>query len=252
MNIAQNSSIDGDAQKKTYNRPFTLNKPNANSLDMCYYRDEAYNDIRRSKLMLFSDCLGENRHFITKSHYMENNRYKLVYDTLTHRVPSVLVDIIKSFVLNPLTKDDIIRYVEKSCVNRTIEKAKNSDIICTWENSDFVGIYHAICYKIACNLDTNSPINSDYIINKILSKDIVLMDIASMSSKQLCPNKYKDIEDKFNKRYSVERKVKYSELYKCRKCKKNQTVTERMYNRSWDEGVSLKITCVYCNHSWGG
>ena len=99
-------------------------------------------------------------------------------------------------------------------------------------------------------MDSQSCINSDYIKNKILNNDVDLQNVANMKSKELCPKKYEKIEKKINQRNNLERKIKYSELYKCRKCKRNQCTTERRYARSIDEGVDLTVTCVFCSHSW--
>ena len=217
-----------------YVRPFSLKYPNAISLNMEYYNNENYNNIRRCKLILFSHCLGDNDSFKKKidEHYNTNNSDK----EMSYK----------------LTKDHIIKYLEKGCLNKAINKSKEIDIRCLWDNEKFVNEYHSVCYKVACNIDNESVINSDYIFNKIINNEISLIDIATMNSKQLCPEKYKKIDEKFSKRNNVEPTIKCSEMYRCSKCKKNQTTTERVYNRSWDEGVSLKITCRYCNHSWGG
>lgn len=217
-----------------YIRPFSLKYPNAISLSMEYYENENYNRIRRCKLILFSHCLGNNDIF--KKRVDEQCKINNLDKEMSYK----------------LTKEYIIKYLEKGCLNKAINKSKEIDIRCLWDNKKFVDEYHAICYKVACNIDKESVVNSDYILNKIINNEVSIIDIASMNSKQLCPEKYKKIDEKVSKRNNVEAKIKCSEMYRCSKCKKNQTTTERVYNRSWDEGVSLKITCRYCNHSWGG
>ena len=92
--------------------------------------------------------------------------------------------------------------------------------------------------------------NSDSIKKKILNKDVNLQEVANMSSKELCPKKYEKIDQKINKRTNLELKIKFSELYKCSKCKRNQCTTERRYARSLDEGTDLTIHCLFCSHSW--
>jgi DNA-directed RNA polymerase subunit M/transcription elongation factor TFIIS len=201
-----------------YVRSFTLEYPNAISLNMEYYNNENYNNIRRCKLILLSHCLGDNNYFNCKS----------------------------------LKKEYLIKHLEKGCLNRSIKKAKEYDIRCIWDNEKFINIYHSVCYKVACNIDKSSIIDSDYIFNKIMNNDVNLMEVANMSSKQLCPEKYIKIDEKVNLRNAVETKVKYSEMYTCRKCKQNRTICERVYARSWDEGICIKVTCVYCSHSWSG
>ena len=156
------------------------------------------------------------------------------------------------FKLNELSKEYISEQLEKGCLNRAIKKAKEYNIRCIWSNPKFIDIYHSICYKVTINIDKNSSIKSDYIINKIINQDINLTDIANMKSKDLCPEKYVHIDEKMFKRTNLKRKIKFSELYRCKKCKRNQTTTERRYNRSLDEGVNLTIKCLFCGNTWGG
>ena len=189
---------------------------NSIPLNIKFYENENYNNKRRCKLILFGHCLGPND------------------------------------IIDKNKKEDIIKYIERSCLNKAIEKSNIFNIRCNWFDEKFIDIYHSVCYKVAVNIDACSSIKSDYMINKIISGDIDLNKIAYMSSKELCPEKYEKIVEKVNERYTLERKIKYSELYQCRKCKRNQTTTERCYNRSWDEGVSITIKCLFCGNSWGG
>ena len=150
------------------------------------------------------------------------------------------------------SKEFITKCIERGCLNRAIEKAKSYNIRCIWSNNKFLDLYHSICYKVACNIDSNSVVESNYILKKILKHEVDFKNIANMTSKELCPDKYGQIDDRINKRTNLEIKVKYSELYRCRKCKQNKTTTERRYNRSLDEGVNLTIHCTNCYHSWNG
>jgi hypothetical protein len=213
-------SYDADNVTVTVTDNYTSSEyTNSIPLNMDYYNDDKYNKLRRCKLIMFSHCLGE----------------KTIFDKSNNTT---------------YTKDYIIKYLEKGCLNRAITKAKEFDIRCIWDNDKFIFIYHSVCYKVACNIDNESSVKSDYILKKILNDDIELIEIAKLNSKQLCPEKYIKTDEKFNKRNNVELKIKYSEMYRCRKCKKNQTTTSRRYARSLDEGVDLTITCCYCNYSW--
>ena len=146
----------------------------------------------------------------------------------------------------------MVKELEISCLNQTMKKAKTLNIRCVWSNDKFVNLYHSICYKISVNLDEKSTVGSDYLKTKILNQEYSLEDITNMSTRELCPIKYQKLDQKLNKRMSLETKVKYSELYRCRKCKRNQCITERRYNRSLDEGVNLMIKCTFCGNSWNG
>ena len=152
----------------------------------------------------------------------------------------------------PYTKEYIVRNLERGCLNRAIEKARVYNIRGVWSNENFTNLYHSICYKVSSNLDKNSAVNSCYIRDKILDKTYKISEIPNLTSIDLCPQKYEKITQKINKRINLEQKKKYSELYRCRKCKLNQTTTERRYNRSLDEGTNLTIHCIHCGYSWCG
>ena len=182
-----------------------------------FYKNKAYNDVRRLKLILLSDILGKQEFF-----------KKLSYDD----------------------KTQFIMIVENSCLNESIRKSNEHDVHCVWSNNQFANIYHNICYQIFTNLDYDSGIFSKSLIKKIENNKINLHKIAKMNCKELCPEKYKEIEEKISKRNNIKKNLKYSELYHCRKCKKNQCTVEKRFNRSLDEGVNLTINCLFCGYSW--
>lgn len=233
---------------------FNLEFPNAISLNMKYYDDEKFNRFRRCKLILFSHCLGDNEIF--KKNVIENeiNKKKSVFITeflLSCGLSKKSIQLVNKYIFPlRLTKEYIVKYLERGCLNRSIEKATTYNIRCVWSNDKFTEVYHSICYKVACNIDSSSSVNSDYIFQKIMNNDIDLINVANMSSKELCPKKYEQLDEKMNKRTNLERKIKFSEMYRCSNCKRNQTTTERRYARSLDEGVDLTIICHFCGNSW--
>ena len=112
--------------------------------------------------------------------------------------------------------------------------------------------YHDICFNVAMNLDPESLVHSEFLIDKVLGGDIQLDMVGGLSSRDLCPEKYLKYQENFDKRSSVKESQKTSKLYRCFKCKKNQCSIERNYCRSGDESIPLTITCQFCNNSWNG
>lgn len=234
---------------------FTLEFPNAIPLSYeTYYADENYNAIRRCKIILFSDCLGSNKELdaAAKKKYISDRKRKDINKIFAElKLPDATISNIMSYLFEKIiTKEHIVKQLERGCLNRTINKSKLYNIRCIWADARFVDLYHNICYKLATNLDENSSINSEYVKNKILRNEFDLQDVANMSSKDLCPDRYEKIDKKINQRNNLDRKIKYSELYKCSKCKRSQCTTERRYARSLDEGTDLTVICLFCGHSW--
>jgi DNA-directed RNA polymerase subunit M/transcription elongation factor TFIIS len=179
-----------------------------------FYKDKQYNNIRRIKLIILSDLLVEKKCIDPK-------------------------DIKKS------TK--IIKQIEQSCANQSHQLSVKLDVEPVWDNIQFQNIYHSICYKIFNGIQ-QSPIFR----NGITNKNINLNTIAEMNNENIFPGKFENIRNKIKQRFSVKRTLKYSELYKCRKCLKNQCTLEKRYNRSLDEGINLTIHCLFCGNSWNG
>jgi DNA-directed RNA polymerase subunit M/transcription elongation factor TFIIS len=173
----------------------------------------SYNNIRRLKLIVLSHVLSLNNDFEI-----------LPYD---HKLL-------------------IVTRIENSCANETIRKAREYNLRCVWDNEQFVNIYHTICYNITSILERKN----NTLIKKILDKSMDLNIIANMSCKELSPENYTDITKEINKRVNIEQTVKYTEMYFCKKCKRNQTTVERVQNRSLDESSSFHITCLFCGTKW--
>ena len=110
-------------------------------------------------------------------------------------------------------------------------------------------IYVAICYRIFANLD-QEMIYNQHICAKVLDGSIDYKLLPRMSSQDLYPEMYTEILDRMNKIKDVERVIKTSALYQCRRCKENKCTIENVITRSIDEGVSVKITCINCSLSW--
>lgn len=172
-----------------------------------------YNDIRRLKIILLS-------HIFSRYDKFKALKYNEQIDMLIH--------------------------IENSCANETIRKARGYNLRCVWENPMFMNIYYTICYSITSILEQEK----NTLVDKILNNEINLNHIANMSCKELSPETHDAIIFKINKRVNIEKNIKYTELYFCKKCKHNKTTVERVQSRSNDEGSSFFITCLFCGTKW--
>jgi DNA-directed RNA polymerase subunit M/transcription elongation factor TFIIS len=204
--------------------------------------------------LLFGQCLGKNEQLHDeklKDHMVKNRKIltnRILYNL---NIADIVTNCINKYLYKTVfNKEYIVKKLERGCLNRTIHKSRVHNIRCVWSEPKFVNLYHNICYKLAINLDSDSCVKSESIKKKIINQEVQLQDVANMSSKELCPKKYEKIDQKINKRTNLERKIKFSELYKCSKCKRNQCTTERRYARSLDEGTDLTVHCLFCGHNW--
>lgn len=177
-----------------------------------FYKEE-YNCARRLKSIIISDALGK----------------------------------CDEFKALPYSKQvDILIHIENSCTNETIRKARGYNLRCDFSQPQFEYIYHTICYSIICALDQDDNI----LIKKIINNEVDLNTIAGLSVKDLTPEKYEDITSQVSKRVNTEQSIKFTEMYFCKKCKRNQTTAERIQSRANDEGSSWHITCLFCGTKW--
>jgi DNA-directed RNA polymerase subunit M/transcription elongation factor TFIIS len=144
----------------------------------------------------------------------------------------------------------LLDQLEKACYNYSIEVAYERSIMASWEVSLFIDIYSAVCYKISSNLDKGPLVANERLAQNILTRKINIEQLPYMKSIDMCPEKYTHILERLEVSKNVEQKVKTTTLFKCGKCKKNECTAENLYNRSFDEGTNLKVTCQNCGFSF--
>lgn len=181
------------------------------------YQNKKYNLYRRSILLLIANILEKN------------NKFKLKH-----------INIQSNIIIN----------IELSCFNETIAKADDLLIYQSWDNDKFYYLYNLFCNKVTKNLDFESEVQSEFLINKIINNEIDITQIAHMSSDELCPDKSKNIKETINMRNKQRLNYKTSTLYKCRNCGKKEVKIQEYQGRSLDEGSNLSLTCNFCNYNW--
>lgn len=253
--IKNDIDIFNKKNKEKINIPDFINSV---SLNYKEFYNNSYNAVRRSKIILFNECLfnidNDKKNIEKKTKLARyNTMFKIIDNILTkYTYNKKSISTILNYYSNIYYICNISKKLEISCLNNAITKANKYNIRPIWESEQFALLYHGICYRVSVNLDEYSIVKSGYLKNKILSNVFNIYNISSMTSSQLCPHKNQNIKKKIDKRSNIIINLKYSELYRCKKCKRNQTTTERRYNRSLDEGVNLTITCTFCGHQWNG
>jgi DNA-directed RNA polymerase subunit M/transcription elongation factor TFIIS len=141
---------------------------------------------------------------------------------------------------------NLVIRIENSFLNETIRKSKKYNIRSIWDSQQFVNMYHTTAYNIISILEQDD----NTLFQDIVDGSVNVDSVASLSCKELSPEKYKTITDLIARRVNTVNNVKYTEMYRCGKCKKNQCTTERKQLRSNDEACNFVITCLFCSNSW--
>lgn len=180
----------------------------------------------------------------------EYNRLRIGYLIL-------LASLINEHIIDEDINDylNIIMRIEKSCYEHACEIAESEMMIPSFSYPQFEELYRTRIVRITKNLDINSEIGDDHLMNTILEYKndpsvIDLDSISKMRAEELNPSKYTSLLLQLNSRRNQSVTVKVSTLYKCRKCHKNKCTTKSVQMRSLDEGETTVVTCVFCGHKW--
>lgn len=185
------------------------------------YYGKNYNNARRSKLISLECCMK--------------------------KYPMFLKSIDKK------TQESLIESIERSCYNHTCKRADKENIPRNWKNRLFCQLYNMITYKVQSNLlYDESDIGSDYLIKQILFDGFNINDIATLSSRELRPDKSDKIHAEIEKRRQQKINKKISTQHECFKCGGRKTTETEVQMRSLDEGSTLIIRCEMenCNNVW--
>jgi DNA-directed RNA polymerase subunit M/transcription elongation factor TFIIS len=190
---------------------------NITALTNEFYTNYAYNRIRRSKLIILDHYFAEY---------------------LCYRE------------LDSASRLEIIRKIERSCYNYSTLKAYEEVILATWDNEIYKDIYDSICYKIISNIDRNGLVCAEEFVKSVVSGETALENIANYSSRNICPEKYEEIEKKIESRKNIQYTLNPSRLHKCGRCGSNETVIQTLQLRSLDESNDMFAECIKCHKRW--
>lgn len=134
--------------------------------------------------------------------------------------------------------------IEKSIYNYSIKYSSSHDIEQYVEN-----IYNDKINDILNNINGN--IKNNYLLNEILSNNNFDYDkIAFMKPEELFPDNWKKIIDRNNLIEEKKKNMATTDIFQCKKCKKNRCTVYQMQTRSADEPMTTFVTCVVCNNTW--
>lgn len=164
--------------------------------------------------------------------------------------------LIASLIEEHLIGGDINNYsesiigIEKSCYDHAVEIAEYEMLLPSMSNIQFEHLYRTRITRITKNLDINSEVGDDHLINLIIDKSIDIDEISKMGAEELSPMRNEQLIEKLTTRRNQKMSLNVSSLYFCKKCKKNETTVRSVQMRSLDEAESIVITCAFCSYMW--
>lgn len=176
-----------------------------------------FNSLRRAKIMLFGNMLW---------YYKQFKCYKW------------------------LNQVNILKKIERACFNNTITISHEKNIVPSWRNQLFKDLYSSVCYKVSVNLEPGGLVGNPTLAKGVLNGTVSIKRLPCLSSIDMFPQKYTKILARMEASKNVKKTIKTTSMYICGRCHKNKCKLENLYNRSLDEGVNIKVTCVNCGHEF--
>lgn len=184
-----------------------------------YYKG-AYNNARRSRIILIGCCMRQYAPFCE---------------------------------LPFKRQESYIRKIERSCYNAACTVSDKKNISRNWQNENFQTIYNGIAYRVQKNLlwSKDDP-GSDYMINLITTGAFDVNNIGKVGSRELRPSKTQPIYDEIERRKQQAVVKKYSSQHECFKCGGRKTTEIERQIRSLDEGATIFVQCEMetCSNKW--
>lgn len=189
---------------------YSTDYTNTSKLPSSCYTDQSYNCTRRATMVNIGIILKRYKEFST---------------------------------MESADRTKMISQIEISIFSQAFNVAEQSNIRPDWNNDTFVYIYGSTVYKVLSNLDVDSFVASSAFCKKVISGEIKPDDVGKTTSDEMCPWLNFEIKQAMDDRKKQKMEFKGSKLFKCHKCN-SSCFTERIFNRSADEGTNFKIKCA--------
>jgi len=150
----------------------------------------------------------------------------------------------KTIIINLLTKNNI-KYAKRKgnyIENSIYDKYPLKDNL-----KIELSLYFRKLIQIYSNLDPNSYIQNNYLIEKLQKNEIDYKNLHKLSSKKLFPNRWKTVNNIILKKKIM---GTVTTQFTCFECKKNNCSYYQAQTRSMDEGMCTFVSCLECGNRW--
>jgi DNA-directed RNA polymerase subunit M/transcription elongation factor TFIIS len=143
--------------------------------------------------------------------------------------------------------------LEIGIFNASIDYANSLKIPTSWSCDLFAETYLNIAMSIYANLDKNSYIKNEKLMDRLKNREFLPHKLPYMNCEEIFPEIWKDILEKLERKikgaYEI-KQVSMTDQIKCGKCKNNKVTYYELQTRSGDEAITQYFNCICCGHKW--
>ncbi len=148
---------------------------------------------------------------------------------------------------------DLAKDLEIGVFNWALEQADLYRVPKTWSNARFRAIYDAKVRTMLLNLDKDSYVGNNHILDRVLRHEVKPHELPFMKPYELFPDRWKEVVELKVQRDEYAATVKpvsMTDQFRCKRCKKRECVYQELQLRSADEPATIIVTCISCSHTW--
>lgn len=126
-------------------------------------------------------------------------------------------------------------------------------IVRHFDNPLYLTVYRASARRIIGNIMSGSYVGNLHLRERLVSGELTLEMLKNMNILEMNPGIYKDLFDRQLLREQAQlegNKALVTDMFTCRRCKKNECTYYQLQTRSADEPMTTFINCLNCGKRW--
>lgn len=155
--------------------------------------------------------------------------------------------------LQPEFSETDIKNLEIGIYETAFKNANKLYILKHWKSTQFCELYRQVVRAVLFNIHPDSPVGNTRLLKRVREGEFPLKNIPQMTSYEMYPEKWMELEDKqmLREQKILEgNKSRATDQFKCRRCNKRECTYYEMQTRSADEPMTIFITCLNCGKRW--